>query len=187
MMTPLADPYKFHTRRSIRLQGYDYTQDGGYFITICTHERRCLFGQCINDDITLSAWGKIAYTCWNDIPKHYSQVELDMFVVMPNHIHGILVISSGMIYHATTPHTEQHPLQERQFSKPISGSISTIVGVYKAGVTREINRISDKPHVIWQRNYYEHIIRSEKELMQIRQYIENNPANWQTDTLFMAL
>ena len=178
----MADPYKFHTRRSIRLQDYDYTREGVYFITICSHEKRCLFGRIDTEMMELNRYGKIVQACWDEISNHYPQVDLDYFVVMPNHIHGIFVINegSGMIYHATTTSSPT----KREFSKPIAGSISTIIGTFKAGVTRQINRISEISIKVWQRNYYERIIRTEEELMQTRHYIITNPQNWKKDSLF---
>lgn len=229
-------------RRSIRLRNYDYTQEGAYFVTICTHERITMFGEILNGAMTPNHWGEIVQSCWENIPNHHTVVELDAFVVMPNHMHGIIVITGdevdknenrgdkidvdsrggmtygrGMIYHAPTNHappinhtppthraptTNHGPTHHaptgktvqtgndttppvRQFSKPIANSLSTIVGIYKAAVTRQINRLPDAPdHPVWQRNFYEHIIRSEDSLQTIRTYIADNPARWPEDRFF---
>jgi len=170
-----------HNRRSIRLTHYDYTQAGTYFVTICTHERSCTLGTIADEEMILSAWGNVAQSCWDAIPSHFPIVELDAFVVMPNHVHGIIVIVDvdrrGMIYHAPTT---------REFSKPIASSLSTIVGTFKAAVTRHIRRLPNPPdHPPWQRNYYEHIVRDDDDLSRIRQYIEHNVAKWQEDSLWM--
>ncbi|MFQ3648206.1 MAG: transposase [Anaerolineae bacterium] len=175
-----------HHRRSIRLQGYDYTQHGAYFVTICAHERRCIWGQVAGGAMVLNEWGRVVQSCWDEIPVHYPMVELDVFVTMPNHVHGVIVITrddesngGGMIYHAPT---------KREFSKPIANSLSTIIGTFKAAVTRRIHRLPNAPdHPIWQRNYYEHIIRSEDALNMIRAYVVNNPAKWAEDQLFVEL
>jgi REP element-mobilizing transposase RayT len=168
-----------HHRRSVRLQGYDYTQNGAYFVTICAYERACVFGQMVDDVMAINAWGQIVQSCWDEIPAHYPMVELDAFVVMPNHMHGVIVIVNdgrGMACHAPT---------KREFSKPIARSLSTIVGAFKSAVTKYINRLPNPPdHPIWQRNYYEHIIRSEESLNIIRAYVANNPAQWGEDSLY---
>ena len=206
-----------HHRRSIRLRDYDYTQNGAYFVTICTHEKRCMFGRVVTDEMVINEWGRIVQSCWDETPAHFPMVELDAFVVMPNHVHGVIVIvndgtgmvsktivndgrgmvsktimddgrgmisktimddGTGMACHAPT---------KREFSKPIAGSLSTIVGAFKSAVTKHINRLPNPPdHPIWQRNYYEHIIRHEKSLNQIRAYVANNAAQWTQDSLFTA-
>jgi REP element-mobilizing transposase RayT len=141
------DPQKHH-RRSIRLEEYDYTQPGGYFVTIVTYQRDCLFGEIINEQIQLNEFGRIVDECWREIPHHFPNVELGAYVVMPNHVHGIIVITDGRgtIYRAPT---------QEQFQKPVAGSIPTIVRTYKAAVTRRIGRELNATGV-WQRNYYEY-------------------------------
>ena len=171
------DPTK-HNRRSIRLKGYDYTQSGWYFITICTYQKHCLFSAIANSQSILNKFGKIASECWLAIPQHFSTIELDEFVVMPNHIHGILIITDSPNCKALSC-----PYQG-EFGKPVAGSIPTIIGSFKSAVTRKINiarNSSGSP--VWQRNYYDHIIRDEKSLNQIRKYIINNPLSWEQDRL----
>ncbi len=185
-----------HHRRSIRLQDYDYTQCGAYFVTICTYYHLGLFGDIVDNRMIVNEWGALVESCWGEIPAHYPMAELDTFVVMPNHVHGIIVINDGnggkkgrgMIYHAPTNTiaSSNNSLEKRNFSQPIANSLSTIIGAFKAAVTRQINRLSDSPdHPVWQRNYYEHIVRSETSLNAIRAYIINNPARWTEDSLLM--
>jgi REP element-mobilizing transposase RayT len=164
-----------HHRRSIRLRGYDYTSGGAYFVTVNTHARECLFGQIAGDELSLNAYGEIALECWLEIPTHCPQADIDAFVVMPNHIHGILVLIDDM-----DPALDA-PAQER-FGKPVAGSLPTIVRLYKAAVTRRINELRGAPGIpIWQRNYYEHIIRDHEALTRIRTYIITNPTRWKVE------
>ena len=163
------DPEKHH-RRSIRIKGYDYSQPGAYSVTICTRDRECLLGSVLR----LNEFGEIARRCWEEIPGHFPSVELDAFVVMPNHIHAIMVVP-GRGTACFAPTTEQ-------FGRPVAGSIPTIVRAYKSATTRRINVLRATAGVsVWQRNYYEHLIRTEKELQSIREYIIGNPALWNED------
>jgi REP element-mobilizing transposase RayT len=176
-------------RRSIRLRGYDYSRAGAYFVTICTLNRECLFGNIENGEMRLNTTGKIVQRCWDEIPFHFSEVELDEFVVMPNHIHGIAVIVDGRGTACRAPtsraHTCRAPAVE-QFGQPVSGSIPTIVRSFKSAATRRINQLRNTPgENLWQRNYWEHIVRNEQELHRIRKYIQNNPAQWELDRLFV--
>ena len=171
------DPQKHH-RRSIRLKGYDYTQPGAYYVTLCTKARQCLFGDVIKGEMRLNSLGHIAFTCWQAIPHHFPHVELDAFVVMPNHLHGILLISDTVVRarHCRAPTTEK-------FGKPVPGSIPTVIRTYKAAVTKRINLICNTKgtSLIWQRDFYEHINRDEESLHNIRQYIVENPRCWTED------
>lgn len=176
------DPQKHH-RRSIRLKGYDYTQTGAYFITICTKGRQCLFGNVVNGEMQLNSLGHIAFNCWQTIPAHFPHIELDTFVVMPNHIHGILIITDNPVGArqclALNQHSEGNP---ETFGKPVGGSISTVIGSYKSVVSKRINIIwQTKGQSIWQRNFYEHIGREQKSIDHIREYIVNNPLCWADD------
>ncbi len=170
---PKFDP-AVHHRKSIRLRGYDYTQPGAYFVTMVTYQRDCLFGEIKNGEMTLSDFGVIADECWRAIPAHFPSVELGAHIVMPNHVHGIIVIHDnrgGAIYRA--------PTVER-FGKPTVGSLPTIIRTYKAAVTRTIGP-QHNATTIWQRNYYERIIRTDREMDNIWRYIEINPAHWEDD------
>ncbi|MCZ7542020.1 MAG: transposase [Anaerolineae bacterium] len=166
-----------HHRRSIRLQGYDYAQEGAYFVTICTHHRTCLFGEVVDSAMQLSGFGEIVQDCWFDIPAHFPYVELDAFVVMPNHVHGVIVIvdEEGRGKVCTAPTSG--------FGRSVAGSLSAIVGSFKSAVTKQINEIRKTPRMtIWQRGYYDHVIRDEEDLNRIRQYIVDNPAHWELDS-----
>jgi REP element-mobilizing transposase RayT len=184
------DP-KIHHRTSIRLQGYDYTQAGAYFITIVTQQRTCLFGNIIDGALALNDYGRIADKCWRAISEHFPHVELGEYVVMPNHIHGIIVIhdgrgaihlprTAGAGYRAPTTPITQSTSTIEQFGKPVAGSIPTIVRTYKAAVTRQISRQFNGAN-IWQRNYYEHVIRNADEHNRIHLYIASNPTHWADD------
>lgn len=163
-----------HHRRSIRLSGYDYSQNGAYFVTLCTHNRHCLFGKIADGAMQMNDAGNIVRQCWDAIPIHFPRIEIDELVVMPNHIHGIVVIDGrGTACRA--------PTVER-FGQPISGSIPTVMRSFKSAVTKRINEMYGSPGArLWQRNYWEHIIRNEDELNRIRQYIIDNPARWEID------
>ena len=183
-----------HHRRSIRLAGYDYTRAGAYYITIVTWQREEIFGEVVNGEMQLSSMGRIAEEYWRLIPKHFSLAELEAFVVMPNHIHGIIIldddtprtgttpapIRTGTIYRAPTltPGTiYRAPTPTEQFQKPVAGSIPTIMRTYKASVSRRIQKEHHETN-IWQRNYYEHIIRDQADYERIAGYILSNPVNW---------
>ena len=152
---------RYPQRKSPRLQGYDYTQSGAYFVTICTHTMAHWFGDCTGGAMVLSPMGRIAADCWAAIPEHFAVVELDVAVVMPNHIHGLVGLTGGGV------------------------ALGTIVGTYKAAVTRKIRReCSAPPATIWHTRYHDHIIRSERALERIREYILHNPARWHADTFY---
>ena len=162
-------------RRSIRLQGYDYSQAGAYFVTICTQNRQCLFGNIVDGEMVLNEYGSVIRTCWVEIPVHFSETKLDLFVVMPNHVHGIVWLNGrGTACRA--------PTTGEQFGKPVSGSLPAMIRSFKSAVTKQINEMCNTPGAkLWQRNYYEHIIRNNNELNRIREYITHNPARWDMD------
>jgi REP element-mobilizing transposase RayT len=194
------DPQRHH-RRSIRLQGYDYTQPGAYFVTLVTYNRACLFGDIVDGEMRLNDAGRIAEQCWLDIPSHFLDVELDAFVIMPNHVHGILrivgetvtvgaqnVSSAGAVGAKNfsplppSPPPSQLPSPPNADSFPhgTSRTIGSVVRGFKIGVTKWF-RQNTAIYTVWQRNYYEHIIRSDRELEHIRAYIESNPQHWAAD------
>ncbi len=170
---------EIHHRRSIRLKDYDYSQAGAYFVTICTKERECFFGNVIDDRVILSEIGKVARKGWLDIPLNFQNLELDEFMVMPNHIHGIIIFNDGRGLINQAP-TNQTPTDTWILMKNPEQTLGKIIRFYKA---RTSNSIHDKwhPDFKWQRNYYEHIIRNEKELNSIREYIRYNPLKWDED------
>ena len=192
---------KIHHRRSIRLKGYDYSQEGMYFITICTQDRECLFGNIVNRKMILNDAGKIADKCWLQMPDHFPNVILHEHVVMPNHVHGIIELNGNGVgvenvgvenvgVENFQPLPPEPPRNE--FQKIIPCSIGSIIRGYKIGVTKWF-RYNVKaqnfvptgeniqPQRIWQRNYYEHIIRSNKSYQTISDYIVNNPEKWNED------
>ncbi|MBW7884612.1 MAG: hypothetical protein H3C34_18635 [Caldilineaceae bacterium] len=160
-------------RRTLRLQGYDYAQPGAYYLTICTHERACLFGEIRMGEMHLNGAGHVATQCWLAIPEHFPHVELDAFVVMPNHVHGIIMITGNV------GAKNFSPLPRAPLRSP-SKTIGSIVRGYKIGVTKWF-RQNTNVYTVWQRNYYEHIIRNEASLQRIRDYILTNPARWSED------
>ena len=169
-------------RRSIRLKNYDYTRPGAYFLTVCIHDRACsLFGEIIDGQMHLNEAGEWVKQCWLDIARHFSHIRLDAFVVMPNHMHGIFWIVEDA--EAVDKDGEAcRTCATEKFGKPVAGSIPTVMRSFKAAVSKYINeeRGATQPPV-WQRNYYEHIIRDEESLNRIRQYIHDNPLNWAAD------
>lgn len=176
----------YHHRRSTRLQGYDYSQSGAYFVTLCTHERLHLFGQVVDEAMVLSAIGTIVEAEWLQTAVIRPSVILDMFVVMPNHMHGILVITDhGTTVGATRRVAQQPNIPSLQSNTLRASGLGAIIGQFKSVVTKRVNRLLNPPdHPLWQRNYHDHIIRSEADLNRIREYVLYNPARWQQDSLF---
>ena len=168
-------------RRSLRHPGYDYRTPGAYFVTIVTHERRSLFGRVANDSVEPTTMGAIAQELWLEIPQHFPHVQLDAFIVMPNHIHGLILLAWSPEVGAR--HAVPLPRAEA-FGQPRPGSLPTIVRSYKSAVTRRINLQRQTPgHPVWQRNYWEYVVRSEAALARIRDYIAANPYRWRQDPL----
>ncbi len=194
------DPSRHH-RRSIRLKGYDYTQPGAYFITICTHNRIHWFGHIVDGVMRLNAYGEIVREEWFQaaVVRPYVVLYPDEFVVMPNHVHGIIwIIDRG----AETPDTRETLARTPQLVQaarrvaqseashrvastshgPDAGSIGAILGQFKSATTRRINALRNTAEPpVWHRNYYEHIIRHERALNAIRRYIQENPLRWYLD------
>jgi len=174
-------------RRSIRLQGYDYSGEGLYFVTICVQDMKCLFGKVVDGEVILNDAGKIAKQCWLDIPTHFPHVTIHEFIIMPNHIHGILEITQSVGVNNHSPDKDDIP----SFKSP-SKTIGSVIRGFKIGITkwfrnnqRTNNYSSLKPtKSIWQRNYYEHIIRNNTSYMNIAKYIQSNPENWVTDDYY---
>jgi REP element-mobilizing transposase RayT len=169
------DPSRHH-RRSIRLRGFDYARPGTYFVTICTRQRECLFGEVIEGTMILSDFGQVVHEEWHKTSLVRPYVTLDAFVVMPNHVHGILMITDDR--RGTAPPC---PYQG-QFGHPIPRSLPTIIRAFKSATTQRVNQMRGTPGMpLWQRNYYEHIVRDEDELNQIRRYISENLLKWELD------
>jgi len=176
------DPQKHH-RRSIRLKNYDYASSGAYFVTIVTHGRQCLFGAIVDGQMRLNEFGEIVCDEWLKTEIIRPRVQLDVFVIMPNHIHGIIIVND---VDGCCRGTLQRAPTIEQFGKPTSDSIPTIIRLFKSATTKRINEYRNTPAVsVWQRNYYEHIIRNETEWQRIRQYIANNPIHWKHDEHYL--
>lgn len=182
------DP-NIHHRRSIRLQDYDYRDSGAYFITICTFGRESSLASIGDGEIILFPFGRIVEQCWLELPKRFSNVSLDAFVIMPNHLHGIIVIESEGRGKASAHQRCTQTLNPGAGALPktfrprsISGSLASIIQAFKSTASRRIRRAQNNEGApFWQRNYYEHVIRNEKSLDEIREYIESNPWNWHLD------
>jgi putative transposase len=164
-------------RRSIRLREYDYTEVGAYFVTICTYNRECLFGEIVLGEMRLNGFGKGIEEEWLRTAVARPYVELGDVVIMPNHVHGIVSIRDegrGKARLAPTTGT---------FGGPVARSLPTIIGAFKSASTKQINEMRGTPGApLWQRNYFEHVIRNEAELNRVREYIAANPARWAEDT-----
>ncbi len=162
------------SRRTLRLQDYDYGQSGAYFVTLCTEGRRIVFGDVRDGAVRLNELGRAVETAWLSTPLVRDYVQLDAHVVMPNHLHGIIVFHSDR---EATPVARHKGLQSQ------SETLGAVIRGFKAASTRMVNDVRRLPGAtVWQRGYYEHIIRTERDLNAIREYIVNNPAKWAEDT-----
>lgn len=175
-----------HRRRSLRLNGYDYAQAGAYFITLCTQDRVCLSGQVADGAMRLNDAGESAARSWHDLPVRFSGLDVDAFVVMPNHIHGILVLSDNAAT-VGAPLVGARVDATEKAAKRAAPTIGDIAGGFKSSFTVEYIRsvrnglLPQFYRRVSQRNYYEHIIRDEAELTRVRRYIEENPLRWESD------
>jgi len=184
-------------RRSIRLPGYDYTQPGAYFVTICIHQAEELFGEVTDGVLVLNPFGQIAHEEWLASETIRREIELDAFVIMPNHVHGIVwIVPTGLSEDvgAVGAQVGAQGLAPLRYPRGIVGedgpsplrraarSLGSMIAGYKMAVTKRVNARRDTPGApVWQRNYYEHVIRTEDALRAIREYIVRNPARWQMD------
>jgi|WetSurMetagenome_2_1015567.scaffolds.fasta_scaffold39898_2 putative transposase len=189
-------------RRSIRLDGYDYASAGAYFVTICAQDRACVFGDVVDGEMRANACGRIVQDVWAGLPARYANVELDAFVVMPNHVHGIIVLmdvarpdagadgdarrgaihcahNKGVINHART--IAEIGAANRRAGAAGVPPLGEVVRAFKAISTRLIHQHAMPGAAVWQRNYYESIIRDEDSLNRVRAYVSANPARWLTD------
>jgi REP element-mobilizing transposase RayT len=159
----------------MRLAGFDYSRFGAYFVTICLQDQHTLLSDVVDGCVQLTSAGQIVERCWNEIPRHYPYVALDAYVVMPNHMHGVLALTepagAGLMEPVAAGLTEPVAAGHARPLQPLSA----IVGSFKSAVTKQIG----KP--IWQRSYWDRIIRSDAELHTIRAYIEDNPSRWPVD------
>jgi len=158
-------------RRLTRLPSYDYTQEGAYFITVCTFDRMCLFGEVVDDIVHPNQFGQAVLDTWSQLPNHYVHVQTCAFVLMPNHVHGVLVIqpTEGQSPDQNLRHNCRHGLLE-------------VVRAFKTFSARGINGVrGTRGQPVWQRGYYEHVVRSEKSLERVCEYVANNPLQWTLD------
>ncbi len=150
-------------RRRLRLPEYDYARPGAYFVTICTLGHLCLFGEVLNGEIVQNAAGKTVEACWNEILRHFPHVEVDSLVVMPNHVHGVLSF------------VDEPALAGERTRAGHARPLHVVVGSFKSAVSSRLG-------AVWQRSFWDRVVRSEEELDQIRVYIEDNPLRWPIDT-----
>ena len=182
-----------HHRRSIRLPGCDYSHPGEYFVTLCTLGRECLFGDPIRGAVRLNEWGRVAREEWLRSAGVRPGVVLDAFVIMPNHMHGIIILTAesqsvgprvgthALGAHSCAPLQNQNPSLRRP-----RRSLASFVACYKASVTRRVNELRGTPGArLWQRNYYERVIRDDDEMGRALGYIADNPARWAADDYFV--
>jgi len=170
-------------RRSLRLPGYDYTLAGAYFITIMTYHHKLMFGEVVGEDVRLNPLGKIVQAQWLNTEVLRPEVALDEFVVMPNHFHGIVFILDSQEVRADgRPPVREHEASRRSALHRKPRSLGSIVAGFKSAATKQINQHRKAPgQPVWQRNYYDRIIRNQAELNRIRQYILDNPRRWMED------
>ena len=163
-----------------RLKNWDYGSSGYYFVTICVKNRECVFGNLDDNKMILSEIGKIAEKFWLEIPAHFPFVKLDEFIIMPNHIHGIIIIDNHRDVACNVSTTTSNN-KIMSIISPKRGSLSTVIRSYKSNCTKTINKTQNNIYFQWQLRFYDHIIRDEKSLNNIRNYIVNNPLNWDKD------
>lgn len=199
----MKDSSKKHQRKSIRLGEYDYSFPNWYYITICTHERKNLFGKINNGKMILNEKGNVVEEEWMRTKELRRYVDLDYYVIMPNHLHGIIIIEQSIEKNnfQSPSHTTENVRATRWVAQNkedraiqriaptkqtlIPNSLGSIIGQFKSKVTKRIREISGNSDlIIWQRNYYEHIIRNEIDLQNIRKYITLNPLKWEIDEYF---
>jgi REP element-mobilizing transposase RayT len=170
-------PVYYSGRHSIRLKGYDYAQAGGYFVTIVTQGRECFFGEIHNDKMILNDAGRMVKAAWEALPQRFPNIGLDIFKVMPNHLHGIVVIHDDPVV----------PALSSRATTRVAPTLGDIVGAFKSITTHEYIRGVDESNWpqfykrLWQRNFYEHIIRDQPDYERIARYIADNPSNWAED------
>ena len=179
-------------RKKLRIPNFDYSQPGAYFVTIVTQDRKTLFGQIVDGEMVTNDIGKMVEEVWIAIPNHFPNVELGKFVIMPNHIHGIISITAGATHAVpfigsdNVGATHASPLP-RVSKGPVPGSVAAIIGSFKSAASKKYRKSANNPGGnLWQRNYYEHIIRNEQDYQAIYDYILANPMNWEKDEEFFS-
>ena len=184
-----------HHRQSIRLRHFDYAQGGAYFITICCHDRLPLFGSVVNGEMALNEAGDMIKKWWYELPQKFAGTQLDEFVVMPNHFHGIIHIVGADLRVRPVHSRHMHPdcgADDKKSGAHAGAPLHSMIQWFKTMSTNEyIRGVNQKGWPafngkLWQRNFYERIVRSEAELKSIREYIVNNPAQWILDEMFVS-
>ena len=178
---------KKHHRQSLRLKGYDYTQSGAYYVTICTQKRSCLLGTVKDGEMVLNEAGQMIKSVWDELPEKCSGIEIDQYIIMPNHMHGIIFIVGAPLVGALSVGSRMG-VKDRAGTRPApTSSLGYVVGIFKSISTHQYainvhtNNWPEFSGKLWQRNYYERIIRNDDELYRIREYIQNNPRQWDDD------
>jgi len=173
-------------RRSIRLRSFDYTNPGAYFVTLCAHNQRNPFGKIVQDEMVLNLVGHIVNECWLDLARHFPNIRLARHVVMPNHLHGIISIQErarhAVPLRVSSGAGSNAPPKTHAFASAVRGSLPTIVGAFKAAASKRVRAAMDKPSFrLWQRGYFEHVIRNEDDFEKTCKYIRLNPRRWTFD------
>ena len=171
----------FPRRKQLRLSQYDYSQNGCYYITICSYQRECIFGEVINSKMVLNDLGKLIETYWRNLPKRFPNISVTPYIVMPNHLHGIIIIDQTAALGCGKPHPyapESTPTMNQRASIGNDGLFG-IIRTFKSSTTTAANRIYETPgRKLWQRNYYDRIVRNEQELSKLTVYIQENALKW---------
>ena len=196
-MRSVPDRQRPH-RRSIRLQGYDYSRSGAYYVTLCTQDRACFFGEVVDTDMHLNDAGRLVSDAWRALPDRFPPIVLDAFVIMPNHIHGVVVITGDntpvndkdVVGAGLVPAHDVVPAHDGSIVRAttrVAPTLGDVIGAYKSVVTVQYARAVNTrgwPRFrkrLWQRNYHEHVIRNAESLNRIRRYILDNPQHWHED------
>ncbi len=169
-------------RKSIRLKNYDYSQQGGYFVTICTQFRLCLYGEVVDGKMILNDFGSIVEQTWINLPNHYVNLELSTYIVMPNHFHAILILHDINPRRGGFQTRPSAPDNRPSAKPPKQHALPEIVRAFKTFSAKRINAVRKQSETLWQRNYFERIIRDESEYERITDYINLNPQKWNDDS-----
>ncbi|MBU4252305.1 MAG: transposase [Candidatus Omnitrophica bacterium] len=184
----MREGFDNRNRRSIRLVGYDYSRAGYYFVTVCVNERRNLFGDIDGGEMTLNDVGIMVENNWNKLKQRFQFVDLDEFIVMPNHLHGVIVIVGAPLVGAQNGDVIA---DDDGATTRVAPTLGDIIGAFKSITTNEyIRNVKNEnwlpfDEYFWQRNYYEHVIRNDNDLNRIREYIVNNPVQWKEDEYYV--
>lgn len=176
-----------HHRQSVRLKAHDYSQPGAYFVTVCTQNRECAFGKILNAEMILNDAGRMVQGVWDELPVRYPGVQIDSFVIMPNHIHGIILLTGSTHRRGESrirPNKGDH--KDRPYGT-LPGTIGRVMQGFKSITTRKYiigardNGWPPFEKRLWQRNYYERVVRDDSEMHRVREYVTGNPARWLED------